>query len=223
MPELLVDSNGPELDDCVKLYGEHTYVMQKSTSIYAKTISTDKSIHEELTSINLDEDVVQEALKIYDELGLTVRRGKKWQMLLFHCIDTAYIRLGDPQDPKDICNLLNIPIAVASKVQSELLNESKNNIIYVTADVFVYSYYSRLNSTVDIDESDLEKMLSISMYVQDKIDDYPQVIAAAVIQYYCNMTGKQYDKKLIEQMVHKSQPTISKIVKKVSSVIDWDM
>lgn len=223
MPELLVDSNTIELDDCMKLYGEHTYVMQKCTSIYTKSVGTDKGIHEELSSVNLDHDIIEEAIKIYDELGLNVRRGKKWQMLLFHCVDTAYIRLGDPQDPKDICDVLGIPSSIASKVQSELFNGSKSNIIYVTPDVFIYSYYQRLKNTVDLSDEDLDKMLSISMYVQDKIDDYPQVIAAAVIQYYCNMSSKSYDKKMIERIVHKSQPTINKIVKKVSSVIDWDI
>lgn len=222
MSEVLVE-NSIEFDDTVKLYGEHTYVIQKCTSMYAKSVSSDKNIYESLYGIDLDPDVITEALKVYDDLGITVRRGKKWQMLLYYCIDTAYIRLGDPQDPKNICSLLNIPVTIASKVQSNLLNDNKSNIIYVTPDIFIDCYYNRLKDSIDLHDSDLNKMLSISKYVHDKIDDYPQVIAAAIIQYYCNMSGIKYDKKKIETIVHKSQPTISKIVKKIDSIIDWDI
>lgn len=222
MSEVLVD----ELihDEGVSLYGDHVYVMQKCTSVYTKSVNSDKTIHDHLRILGIDDEVIDEAAKVYDELDMSVRRGKKWLMMLYYCIDTAYIRLGDPQDPKDICDLLGMSVTIAAKVPTELLNTDKHYIVYVTPEVFVDLYCCRLRETVAIADSDIDSMIAIAKYIgEDKIDDYPQVIAAAIIQYYCTMKKIQYDKKAVEQMVHKSGPTISKIVNRIKSMIEWDL
>lgn len=216
----LTDINSLPTEDCV-LYGDHDYIVDQFRSHYIK--EEVKSLVNDLDSLRINNDIISEANEFLNTLKDTVeidriRRGRKWKMLTYYCLDRAYISIGEPQDPKDLCKILDLPYNNISKIHKEILNYKTNSIVHVNPDVFVYKYGKDLN----ISEDHIDVILDITEKIEDFIDDYPQVVAAGLIYYYCNKFKVFLDKRKLQKMVGKSMPTINKISKVIDKLISWE-
>lgn len=205
---MIIDSQLEE--DCI-LYGDQEYIVDCIRGHYIKEDT--KSLVNDLDNLSLDNELIRKSNEFLSSMSDIIdvdkiRRGRKWKMLTYYCLDNTYNTLNNPQSPQDICKLINLPLTNVSKIHKEILHYKIDNITNVNPDIFVYKYCTDLSLIDDIDG-----MLAINDYIEGMIDDYPQVIAAGIISFYCTRLDKTLDKIKLQKLAGKSIPTINKIVK----------
>lgn len=187
---------------------------------------SEKSIVSDLNSLNVPEDVKKEAARI--SMERKARKDSRRKMLVFWCVFHAYNNLEDPQDPKILANIVGIsPEQIQKAIKlfdkdEEILIVSplhfvKNHLISLTND----PNFSNENKEIINQHKDNIMEFAEKICDSDKevLENFPQVLAAAIIQYYIFKNNLAINDKLyfniLTKLAGRSKITINKIVKEL--------
>lgn len=185
------------------------------TRYHAMAKSTDRSILADLESLNVGEDVKQEAEKFFQHLGNTVKKGKRRRKLIFYCLFNAFIALGQAKDPKIVAKMVGIPITDMNKAFSMCAGSAT---VFHSPLEFLPQYADLVQLDSSCRDSLIEFGSSILRKDRELLDDYPQVVAAGILLYYFKIHGVTVVRKDFAKLVDRSEMTISKMVKRVEGI-----
>lgn len=180
--------------------------------------SFDLSIKSELINKSIPDDVIDEAMRISNELGINPRKGDKKKGLIFCCVYYAYKNLGKVETPKNVAAMLDFPI---KKVQNKLskFNYNGNNNIVSFVDII-----PRCCEDLKIMNDYLNEIKVFSVKLRDSLnpnsilnEKFPQDVAYCVIIFYLNIQGITFDLEFIKEKTGISTTSINVITKEISS------
>jgi len=180
----------------------------------------DKSIIKELKLLNIQENIKCRANEIFQEMITTTKKGKKRHALIFYCVYNAYKERGEVVDPIMIANMLGLKKNAISKALTSFSDIGyEAPIIIVNPVSLIAEYCGRipyLNSSCipDIEEFGRD----IIEKAPELAEQYPQKIAAAIIQFYLEIGGQIVDKKKFSMLLNVSDVTINNVIKDIKIV-----
>ena len=199
---------------------------------YDKTISyrqSEKSLVNDFNSLNIPEEIKKEATRI--SLDRKARKDTRRKMLVFWCLFNAYNNLNDPQDPRILAKIVGIPVEHIQKAIK--LFDKEKVIISVSPVRFVGNHLISMDKDPDMPEEyknilrdHHNKIVDIANKIcesgREVLENYPQVIASAIIQYYILKNKLNMDKviymTILSKLAERSKITINKIVKELNNL-----
>lgn len=186
-------------------------------------VQAEKTLIGDLYQFNLPKEIIQEAESIFQKLrnesGIKIRKGKKKMQLLFYCIYFAYFNTGYPPDHKNIAELIGITQAEGTKSLSAFGENA--SIVYASHDVYIREYIEI--PELNLDSESKEEIIRLSDRLlgvrSEVLENFPHVLAAAIIQLYLTNKGRTTCKSLLANRVGRSEMTIAKIVKQLKKLI----
>lgn len=183
---------------------------------------SEKSIFGDLQRINIPDEIKIEAERIFKQLDMNTRRGKRRKKLIYYCVNNAYKTLNRTQDPKVIAKIVGIPpteITKANSMCSETQTGYRPPRTHKTPLDFLPECCSRIEGLDDNCLSDI-KILAESILQKDSelLEAYPQVVAAGILLYYLTIKGAVVNKKQFASTFGISEMTITKMFKRISEI-----
>lgn len=201
--------------------------------------NSNMSLSHELQRMNVDSDVIMLACDEMDRLGVKFRKGKKWMSAMYHCLDVAYRQLDIPIEPriladklgitpKDvnrfeddlICSSMNIDLAVDRDImycecdEEECICDTlgEHRVVFMDPCYYIDTYCDQLGIFDGPDrDTHVDRLAKLSDVIKFYIDDYPQVLAAGAIQFYCQYINIPYPKDDVLRITRKSHSSIIKV------------
>lgn len=188
---------------------------------YASSKTSEKSILKEMENIPLPEEIKIKAEEIFNKLNPQTKRGNRRKQLIFFCIHSAYLELGNPQDPKKIAQLVGIKNSKMTKslsMYSQAQTGYKPPLIFVTPLDFIPQYCEMLKLTEETTQD--VKLFAETILQKDTTlkQKFPQKIAAGILLYYLTINGIQINKKEYAKVIQLSEVTINNIYKQIVSL-----
>lgn len=205
---------------------DHIYNGSESCPIYtdhhAIPKSNERTIRLDLEKLNIPSNIINIADKIYQNMDVGTKRGRRRKLLLFFCTFTAYNQENIPVDPiwlANICGIDRSSISKALSMCSPVYTNTENPIAHYDPKDFIPGFYERLKEWLVFPEGSLEHIYAMTDEVMDKdpslTDEKPQTVAAAILVYYMKENGYSIDKENYNTIFRRSDMTINKIKKKV--------
>ncbi len=209
----MTDENGHECE--IEIIDLHQI---KPDNYYQKL--KERSIMKDMLSMNCSEDIKKEANKIFLNMNVTIKRGKRRKKIVFFCIYQAYKNFDIPCDPKVIAKIVNIETKEITKAFS-LCSETETGYRptprrYTPVD-FIPVYFPLTNLTSDNMQNIIELTKEILEKSEDLYDAFPQTVAASILMYYMKINGVEYDKSFAKS-VEKSEVTLIEMSRKISDI-----
>ena len=165
-----------------------------------------------------------------EKLGITLRDVNRFEdELVCSSIDVDFEITDDIMYDEDDSNESEPDENESDESESdESESLGTHNIIYMDPCYYIEHYCDKLEIIDKLEketnpvipeladksfDDHLRHMMILSDLIKDYIDDYPQVLAAGVIQYYCDLMNIEYDKEDISDKLRMSLPSISKVVR----------
>lgn len=184
--------------------------------------SNERSIRSDLEKLNLPSNIVNIADRIYQDMDVGTKRGKRRKMLLFYCSFTAYNQENIPVDPiwlANICGIERSSISKALSMCSPVTTNSDNLIVQHHPKDFILTFYEKLKQWVVFPENALDEIYDMMNDVLENdgslVDEKPQTVAAAILVYYMKNNGYSIEKESYNTIFRRSDMTINKVKKKV--------
>lgn len=189
---------------------------------YTNNKSDTKSIYGDLSKSNISEDVKLLADDIYRRLNLNTKRGRQRKKLMFYCVIKAYRELGIVCDPKIVAkevgiNMNEINKAINMGNEYSRISGSDNGVYHKPQD-FIPDYCKQLMLPDECKEEILKLTSEIINKQPSILENYPQVLAAAIILYYLTTHGVKIDIDEFSKIFLRSPVTIQKLVKVIADI-----
>jgi transcription initiation factor TFIIIB Brf1 subunit/transcription initiation factor TFIIB len=160
---------------------------------------------------------------IYQQLNLTTKRGRQRRKLIFYCVIKAYRELGIVCDPKVVAKEVGIKTTDINKAMNigneySRLSGNNNNGFYHKPQDFIPEYCKQLMIPEDCTQDILRLTSNIIEKQPSILENYPQILAAAIILYYLTTHGVNIDIEEFSRMFLRSPVTIQKLVKVIADV-----
>lgn len=208
-------------------YVQPMYTSSTYSTTHAPISQQSTTFVKEILKLDLPSEVAQKAITIYNEMKIPTHRSGKLNQVKFYCIIAAYGELEDPQDPKVIAKLCNLPenkMGAALNICRESLTGYHLTNTYTDPMDLLPKYYIELG--LDPSLYHLVEDLATRILKSDKAtsirDMTPQNVAAALLQYFTEINGIKIagsdPKDEISRIVDISAMTISNIVSKIQSI-----
>ena len=199
---------------------ERTRLFREDSDSFGKHYgkSSEKSIMTDLSDFDLTDDIKIKADEIFRSMKIPTRRGRRRRKVVFYCVFQAYKETGLPKDPKELALKMGIDpneISKAFSMCSETETGYRPEPRKSTPLEFIPIYYPFTGLTDD----GMSKVRALTREILEKdsdlSDQFPQTVAAAILIYYMNINGVQYD-KTFAQKVGKSDVTLTTMAKRVA-------
>jgi transcription initiation factor TFIIIB Brf1 subunit/transcription initiation factor TFIIB len=201
--------------------GEEIISIQTNGKFYTQIKNTNKTIKNDLEQYKIPEEIKNEANRIYTNLKINTKRGRRRKLLIFYCIFNAYKSFNKPKDPKMVAEIVGIKPNEIPKALSmcsfkmPYTNKITNKLS--TPIDFIKDYLNIIN----INSTALPKIIEFAENILKENPKllvlYPQVVASGILYYYLIINGGQIDKKVFADAVKLSEMTISKIYNIIST------
>lgn len=191
----------------------------------------------ELQRMNVDPDVIMLACDEMDRIGNKFRKGKKWASAIYHCLDVAYRELDIPFEPRQlidnlginpkdinrfeddlICSTMNLDLEVTENLMACVCSDEctcdilgEHRIIFMDPCYYIEDYCRQLNIFQEDNDMHISRLNILADIIKHYIDDYPQVLAAGIIQFYCQYTDTPYPKHEMLDVTRKSHTSTIKV------------
>ncbi len=180
------------------------------------------SIKNDLKKYNLDDDIIQEANRIYENMIFFVSRGKKRKQKLIFIIYNAHLNLNRVYDIHIIAKKMDIKQKKISNVFT-LCSPIKTGYNYkkirFKATEYVKLYMDHLEI---LNQQQKIQIMSLSNAIVSKdtnISLYPpQKLAASLIIYYAKINGHQEISDQMKALFYRPHGTLDTIVKKIGDI-----
>lgn len=187
--------------------------------------AVEKSIKKDMQNLSFPDEVKNKAEEIFEELGSPTKRGKRRAQLVYFCINIAYKKLGQPQDPKWIAKIIGLKqseITKANSMFAEIHTGYKIPQIKLTPMDLIPRYCKDpdlgLNLSPDIISAIVDFAKVIVMKDEDLSETFPQKVAAAIILYYLEIRGTKICREKYAEAIQLSKPTIDRMVIRIASI-----
>lgn len=192
---------------------ENIYLPTIAQSDNCEHIAAKPSLYSYLRSLGFDEDIIQEAER--EAQNRCGNKGKR-KKFYYNCLRKAYRNLDICHDPKQLATILGLTQSEANK--ADALFEELPEVLHYNYSSFLDSYLEQLPIIRQPDEVRVlaQKVTEASMSLQE---NQPQIVAAAVIQYYLKSKHLSVSKKSLEAIFLRSAPTINKVVHTIEGII----
>jgi hypothetical protein len=155
--------------------------------------TSNPSIIKDLEKLELPDIIKIGSYNVYCKLKVTTTRGKRRKKLIFCCAFYAYKERKIPFDPKELAKKVGIGINEISKALSQFtrnFNYTMINYRYTAIDFI--NYYQPFTGLADENLSDIIRLANEILEKDRKLNDqFPQMVAAAIISYYMMINGIQ--------------------------------
>ncbi len=198
------------------------------TTQHSMPKNDEKTIKTDLVKLNLPNNIVISADKIYKDMiskgQVGTKRGKRRKMLIFFCVYTAYNQVKITVDPANLANICGIEKSSISKALSMCSSihtgfDSVSQLVRRLPKHFIPVHFEKLKELIDFPEGALDDLFTMTEEIVEKApelkDQKPQTVAAAICVYYLSNRGITIDKSKYRSIFEMSDMTINKIKKKV--------
>jgi len=181
---------------------------------------SEKSILADLNKIQLPDNVKAEAEKIFQQLDLNTKRGRRRKRLLFYCVYNAYKTLGQTKDPKIVAAMVGIgnnEITKAFSMCSTIQTNYQPPCVQHSPEQYIQSCMDLVGLNQDCYEDVLEKCRIVMNADSSLEEEYPQNVAIAVVYLYIVINGGKMDRKDFSKIFKLSDMTIYKMYNRVEA------
>lgn len=180
----------------------------------------EKSILSDLSKIQIPDNIKVEAEKIFQQLDLRTKRGKRRKRLLFYCVYNAYKTLGQTKDPKIVASVVGIAnkeitkaFSMCSAVQTNYQPPTKQH----SPEEYIQNCMDLVGLNQDCYQDVVEKCQIVLNADPSLEEEYPQNVAIAVVYLYIIINGGKLDRKDFSEIFKLSGMTIYKMYNRVEA------
>lgn len=188
----------------------------------------EKNVKAELTALGFPRDVVDKANELYYIVSQNkTLRNKPRKSLLFACVFKAFIALGSPRTPEELCKVFDIKNKLASKgltifsIGIAAQNKGLLETAYIVPIDFVPSILDYFNAS----SVHTENVRLMYEKIKDKSDALdrakPKSVAAALVYCYCSINFT-VDPSHFAKVVGLSKITISRLAEHINKLLEED-
>lgn len=180
-----------------------------------------KSIMDDMSTLNLSDEIKKRAELIYNKMDTGVNRGSIRKMLTFFCVYCAHLELELPCDPVKLGRECGLSSSQVQRCQSKFsplqTGYTPPKIISSPVDCikhYIKIYASELGLTVECQKDIIEHFDILCSKTITILEKNPQTVAAAFLKYYCTVNGIKFDNNnIIADITCKSKATIESVFK----------
>jgi transcription initiation factor TFIIIB Brf1 subunit/transcription initiation factor TFIIB len=178
----------------------------------------------ELDDLPFTSDIKVEAFNIYKKMIPAIKRKKNRVYLKFYCIYNAYRNLGKIKDPNILAKIFDIPHGEISKVFKKFSYENtgyKMKSVDISPIDYIKDYYPNTGLRMDEIQGtiDFAKIILDNENCKQILDDeYPQIIAAAIIIYYMTNLYNILPPDNFINSINRTKSMMVKIVEKIGAI-----
>ena len=183
----------------------------------------EKSILNEMNNYKIPDDVKIEADRIYKEdlkmgNGLTPKKGDKRKKVILYCIYQAYEKLGRTIDPKSLVKIVgtkNNSMTRSAAQCSEMQTGYHVDIVRKYPSEYIPELFEELGFPKENQKDIIDFANATVKKDNNLLEQYPQTVAAGLINYYCQTRGIIINKNVLSNLSGLSDHTIKKITKEI--------
>ena len=174
----------------------------------------------ELEVLPLSKDIKNEAFIVYKKMKITIKRKNNRNWLKFFCAYNACLNLNKIRDPNHLANMCGVKPNELSKV---LKMFSFENTGYRMKDIDItpLDYLSDYYKATELRTDGIDELIELATEVLKKetfAEEFPQVVAAAMIYYYVWKLHNILLSQKFFEYVGRSETVIRKLVDKIGVV-----
>lgn len=184
----------------------------------------DKSIYKDVETFGFNENIVDEANKLYLQVtNGSIVRGKTRSGIVFGCIYYVFKISGKPQNPENLMKTFNITPKIASKgmkhVHLRAPKGSNIRTVYTTPEHIINDIMDRFDATKEQKQEVLDLFNRVKNKSSKLNRSKPQSVASAIVYCWIQQKKKNILLKDFAKKVNLSELTISKIAKDVTLLL----
>ena len=185
----------------------------------------DKNIYKDISSLNLPDNIVKEANKLYIHVVKNrIYRGNTRKSIIFACIFYAYKQFENPQSCDTLTKLFNITRRDGLKGLKIVNLNTDDKIIKKSTYITPINIIKEIMSQFDAHSSDIDSVIQLYDKIKGKSEVLsrarPQSVAAGLIRYYIIKQDKKISMENFKEKVNLSDLTITRIVREITRIIE---
>jgi transcription initiation factor TFIIIB Brf1 subunit/transcription initiation factor TFIIB len=193
--------------------GDSSYVSNKQ----------ERSIQKDLEKYTFPDDIKNMADVIYSSMNYQMRRGKKRDMIVFHCTYSAHLELDREVNPiqlgMEVFKLTKEEITRCDSIFSPLQTGYRPPSKDSSPLNYIPDYCRRIGLSEDATALVLAHAKKIMTKSKGLDQEHPQTIAAGILRYYLITNGIELkDKELLTRVTGRSIVTIDTACKSIALI-----
>lgn len=185
----------------------------------------DKNIYKDISSLNLPDNIVKEANKLYIHVVKErIYRGNTRKSIIFACIFYAYKQFKNPQSCDTLTKLFNITRRDGLKGLKIVNLNTDDKIIEKSTYITPVNIIKEIMTQFDAKKEDIESVISLFTKIEGKSEVLsrarPQSVAAGLIRYYIIKQDREISMEDFKEKVQLSDLTINRIVREITRIIE---
>jgi len=181
---------------------------------------TEKSIINDLKKYpGISDDVIQQANRLYIEMGAPTRRGQVRQQMLFICTYRAYRKLGKEPNPYELAQVFGLKkgqVQKANSIFSPLQTGFQPNYSQVYPAKDIPSFSAQIGLSEEVTKQIVTFAQGLLERYPSLAEEAPQNLAAGIIAYYCQSNGIIPVLATLPTVANNSKITIDNMAAKIA-------
>jgi len=174
----------------------------------------------ELNNLPFTEEIKNEAFNVYKNMQSSIKRKNNRKGLKFFCIYNAHLNLNKIKDVNHIAKICELELTELNKI-FKVFSFEKTGYRMKDVDISPMDYIEDYYTATELRRDEIDGVIQFAHELLKKnslSDEYPQVVAAAIIIYYMWKIHNTVPPIKFIKYVGRSESMINKVLDKIGNI-----